>query len=305
MRRKDYRSISLLILFLFLFVEPAYSQSQPEIKVLIVTAHPDDETTFAATVFKITHDLKGKVDIVLITNGEGGYKYSTLAESLYGVELTDEKVGREHLPTIRKQEMMNGGKIIGIRNYYFLEQKDNQYTQDPREVLQGIWDLDFVKRRLNQIISQGEYDYIFTLLPTADTHGHHKAATILALETVKNLQAPKKPIVLGSRLSAKEETVKFSFTELEGYPITKINKNTPLFTFDRTQRFGFKDNLNYKIIANWLIAEHKSQGATQMAMNLGDLEQFWFFDINNESGIEPTTNLFKKLSIVTFKKREY
>ena len=42
-----------------------------------------------------------------------------------------------------------------------------------------------------------------------------------------------------------------------------------------------------------------------MGMNLGDLEQFWFFDINSESGIEPTSNLFKKLSVVTFKKKEY
>ena len=79
MRRKEYfsiaRSLALLILILFPLIEPAYSQSQSEIKVLIITAHPDDETTFAATVFKITHDLKGKVDIVIITNGEGGYKY--------------------------------------------------------------------------------------------------------------------------------------------------------------------------------------------------------------------------------------
>src|ERR1044071_6967267 len=123
------KSIALMILLLS-FGERAYSQSQPEIKVLIVTAHPDDESTFAVTIYKITHDLKGKVDIAIITNGEAGYKYSTLAESIYGVELTDEKVGREFLPTIRKKEMMNAGKILGIRNYYFFDQKDNRYTQD-------------------------------------------------------------------------------------------------------------------------------------------------------------------------------
>jgi N-acetylglucosamine malate deacetylase 2 len=301
----NIRLAALLILLSFSFVETAYPQSQPDIKALIVTAHPDDETTFAATVYKITHDLKGKVDIVLITNGEGGYKYSTLAENFYGLELTDEKVGREYLPSIRKQEMMNGGKIIGIRNYYFLEQKDLKYTQDVQEVFQGLWDIDLVKKRLNEIVSQGGYDLIFTLLPTSDTHGHHKAATILAIETVKNLQTQKKPVVLGSRLSRKDATEKFSFAELDGFPVTKINKNAPIFTFDRTQKFGYKDNLNYKIIANWLIAEHKSQGTTQMAMSLGDLEQFWFFEINNESNIEPTANLFKKLSIITFKSKEY
>ena len=65
-------------------------------KVLIVIAHPDDETGFAATVYKITHEMKGTVDLLLVTNGEGGYKYSTLAEPIYGLELTDEKIGREN-----------------------------------------------------------------------------------------------------------------------------------------------------------------------------------------------------------------
>ncbi|WP_020603349.1 hypothetical protein [Spirosoma spitsbergense] len=37
-------------------------------KVLIVTAHPDDETMFPVTVFKITHELNGSADIALMTN---------------------------------------------------------------------------------------------------------------------------------------------------------------------------------------------------------------------------------------------
>ena len=32
-------------------------------RVLVVTAHPDDETMFPATLFKITHELKGTVDL--------------------------------------------------------------------------------------------------------------------------------------------------------------------------------------------------------------------------------------------------
>jgi N-acetylglucosamine malate deacetylase 2 len=49
-------------------------------RVLIVVAHPDDESCFAATVYQITHNLGGTVDQLLITNGEGGYRYSLLAE---------------------------------------------------------------------------------------------------------------------------------------------------------------------------------------------------------------------------------
>ena len=43
-------------------------------KVLVITAHPDDETAMAATIYKITHELNGLVDQCVITNGEGGYK---------------------------------------------------------------------------------------------------------------------------------------------------------------------------------------------------------------------------------------
>lgn len=298
------KKLLFLLFFLTQFSYCVLAQDNP-IKALIVTAHPDDESTFAVTIYKITHDLKGKVDIAIVTNGEGGYKYSTLAEEFYGVELTDEKIGREYLPTIRKKEMMNGGKIIGLRNYYFLEQKDHKYTQDVKEVFDGIWDIDLVKKRLSEIMINGEYDYVFTLLPTIDTHGHHKGATLLALEVIKNLPTKNKPVILGASVSNKDEQPNKGYEGLEGYPLTKVNKDTPVFFFDRTQKFGYKDNLNYKIIANWLLAEHKSQGSTQMAMGQGDIERFWFFDINNPARLETTTELFNKLKIVPFKKREY
>ena len=106
----------LLVIFSIVFITFALSpaanaQTDSGPRAWIVTAHPDDEVNFAVTVYKITHDLHGVVDLALVTNGEGGYKYSTLAESVYGLELTDEKVGRQYLPTIRKQELMAGGKI--------------------------------------------------------------------------------------------------------------------------------------------------------------------------------------------------
>ena len=91
-----------LLYFLSALLILQFANAQPP-RVLIVNAHPDDEITCSATVYKITHELKGIVDLALITNGEGGYKYSTLAESYYNLELTNEKVGRENLPRIRKQ----------------------------------------------------------------------------------------------------------------------------------------------------------------------------------------------------------
>jgi LmbE family N-acetylglucosaminyl deacetylase len=276
-------------------------------KILIVVAHPDDDISFAGTVYKTTHHLKGAVDIFMITNGEGGYKYSTLAESYYGIELTEEAIGRKHLPAIRKKELEAAGKIMGLRNYYYMDQKDHRYTLDPKEVLNGHWDINHIKQKLKALLINRHYDYIFTLMPTEGTHGHHKMATILALETVKELLDENKsaPLIFSSRSINKGEPVATTFTELKGYPITKLNNTSPAFTFDRTQKFSYKNRLDYKIIANWAIAEHKSQGTMQLLMNRGDIEVYWSYAINPKLNKRKLNEFENKLKEPQFESKTY
>lgn len=304
-RRIFVRYVFILFLTIFSF-NNVYSQNTPP-KVLVVVAHPDDDATFAGTNYKITHDLKGIVDIALITNGEGGYKYSTLAEDIYGLELTDEAIGRKYLPEIRKKELEAGGKIIGIRNYYYLNQKDHRYitTENIKEILDSnIWDLDYIKSELKNIIEREKYDYVFILPPTPTTHAHHSAAAILALETISLLDRDTRPIILAGSSARANDTVRFIYKGLESYPVTNVS-DTSAFIFDRTQKFGYNDMLDYKIIVNWLIAEHKSQGTMQLGMNRGDYEKYWYFDMNREEGKEKTRSLFEKLKENHFKKKVY
>src|SRR6266513_5463315 len=87
------RCMAVFLLGAGVALAQAPTQTAPP-RVLIVVAHPDDESCFAATVYEIAHNLGGTVDQLVITNGEGGYRYSLLAESYYGVKLTDEAVGR-------------------------------------------------------------------------------------------------------------------------------------------------------------------------------------------------------------------
>lgn len=290
----------LLTLFLLAIATPLLAQTDSSLRVLIVTAHPDDDATFAATVYKITHDLHGRVDLALITNGEGGYKYSTLAESYYGLPLTNEKVGREYLPTIRKKELMAGGAIVGIRNYYFLEQRDNLYTLDVDSVFAHVWDVAGTRERLRDIMQRGGYHYVFCLLPVPETHGHHKGATILALEAAQELPIERRPVVLAADTKRKGDTAAMTFRGLPNHPLTKLSATAPSFTFDRTTKFGFKNVLDYHIIVNWLIAEHKSQGTMQLLMNAGDIETFWYFDANDSSRIAMTRALFERLAAPMF-----
>ena len=284
---------------------PAFAQQAKPPRVLIVDAHPDDEGAYAATIYKITHDLHGTVDLVVITDGQGGYKYSTLAEPYYHLKLTDEKIGRKYLPAIRHKEQEAAGKVLGLHHIFFFDQRDNRYTLNPHEVLDSNWNIPYVKSHLKQILESGHYDYIFALLPTDSTHGHHKAATILALTAVKDLPANvPHPIVLGGTDLRKGDSPK-PFTGLTEFPITHISDGVPTYSFDRTQSFGFHHALNYKIIVNWDIAEHKSQGTEQLGMNQGDLEEFYYFDMNPLEGRERAKQLFDRLAVNDYPELRY
>lgn len=282
-----------------LFISISFSAFAQAPRVLIVNAHPDDEASVAATAYKITKEMGGMVELVVVTNGEAGYKYSLLAEEIYGQKLTTEAIGRKYLPNIRKKELKAGCHWVGIEKIYHFNQLDTHYTLDPDTVLTSVWSVEKVKKQLTHLILKNQYDYIFCLLPTLETHGHHKAASILALETVKNLPAnAKKPIVLGISGGIKNDTTPPKvFTGLPQYPITAIKDGKYSFQLDRTVGFGYKDKLNYKILANWLIAEHKSQGTMQTYINMGDYENFWYFDINAPEKKAETAAFFEKLKV--------
>ncbi len=241
------------------------------VRALIVVAHPDDETCLAATVYEITHNLGGTVDQLVITNGEGGYRYSLLADSFYGVALTDEAIGRAALPEIRKRELLEAGHILGIANHFFLDQRDLRYTQDIDEVLGEHWQKGVVLGEVERRIAAGNYDFVFTLFPSPETHGGHKAATITALNAVQQ-SAGRKPVVLGCQTGSGDEAQpSWQGFQSAQHPFRVLPQ---VFVTDRTVKFGFRNALDYQIIVNWVIAAHKSQGALQMDVNRADREEF-------------------------------
>lgn len=293
---------NLLILALLFGAAPAVAQQvESGPNVLIVVAHPDDDAMFAATVYKVTHSLKGNVDLALVTDGSGGYRYAHLAEPIYGLDLTDETVARQHLPAIRKRELMAGGEIVGIRNYFFLDQYDHQFTENADTVLKYVWDADAVRSSLRRIMSRSPYDFVFVHLPIPNFHGHHKAASILALEAAQMVDAADRPIVLGSFVGGAGDAAEFEFEELEGFPITKVRPGVKAFVFDRTEPLSEDGRLDYQIVVNWVIAEHKSQGTMQLLMNRGDVERFWLFDVNGPDALAEVVEFFERLHVPAVK----
>jgi hypothetical protein len=196
---------------------------------------------------------------------------------------------------------MAGGEIIGLRNYFFLDQLDHQFTTNVDTVLQHVWDTDYVEARLTRILERYPYDYVLVHLPIDEGfHGHHKAASILALRAVQNLPLEERPVVLGSMVGSADdaEALATSYPGLPGHPITQVEPTTPIASFDRTQPLSADGRLDYRILVNWLIAEHKTQGTMQLFMMRPDanLERFWYFALNDPAKLDATKALFARLS---------
>jgi len=293
----------ILIFSLLIFTHCASAQrvlSPPSI--LVVTAHPDDELMFSATLYRITHALEGTVDISVMTDGAGGYRFSTLSESIYRRELTDPDVAKEYLPAIRKRELMASGALAGVRNYFFHEQPDLGVTENQDSILGFVWDREFVGERLDYILAKGDYDFVFTHLPIKPFHAHHKSATILAIEAVHRMPPVERPVILGSFTDRYYKETVDSYSQLEGHPLTKVFEVGP-FIFDRATSFGFDDRLNYSIIYNWMVGEYKSQGFQQMLMDdpaKPAVEQFWVFEMNGRDAIVRAEALLKQVRSAPF-----
>ena len=299
-----------LIAMMFLMMGPrSFAQSSTDLapRVLLVVAHPDDEYFFSGTVYRITHDLGGVVDQVVLTDGRGGFRYSLLSQPLYHENLTDEAVAAEKLPEIRKQELAESGKILGIHEHFFLNHLDKK-TLDLDETY-ALWGgKEKVKAELRDILMRGNYDFVFTLLPTETNHGHHKAAGVLSLEVIHDMPVERRPVVLAAVARTEGETpeaVKQDDPEdARAYDCFRQNDLTEVvadkkLTFDRAQKFGFKDNLNYQMVVNWMIAAHKTQGAFQSYYNKHRYEDFRVFTLNSAAAIQKAEHLFQSLSTST------
>ena len=278
--------------------------------VLVIIAHPDDETLFAGFIHALTHKLNTKVDLVCITNGEGGFRHSGPSESLYGnLKLSNESIGREHLPRIRKQELLASGKILGIRKYFFYDQFDLKYDQNVDIVLSEQWNKEWVIQLLEQTMKTGNgvdgYDLMLIMLPNVQSHGHHTASGLLALETIKRLQENKLttikiPTVIGGSEFVLNETPNYTLNQL-----AEISIIIPYeFLFNRTWKITNSTNVSdYQMIVLWLCGEHKSQGgliASALTTLARENEQYYYFSINNllnsRARLQLIQNLFKQLA---------
>ena len=83
---------------------------------------------------------------------------------------------------------------------------------------------------------------------------------------------------------------------MPGQPLTRTRSERPAFVFNRNAHFGYRDALNYQIVVNWFIAEHKSQGLFQTDYGKHQLEQFWLFEASGRDADSRASELAARLT---------
>ena len=183
--------------------------------------------------------------------------------------------------------------MLGIRHHYFLDQRDSGFATDASSAPTSNWDHATVLSFLTGLLHREHYDAVFTLLPTPETHGHHRAATLLALEAAATLPEDRRPAAR-SRLHRQHA--------LELFPrharpaLSRTHGERPAFVFDRDASFGYRNALNYQIVVTWFIAEHKSQGLFQTDSGKHQLEQFWLFEASGRDAERRARELAARLT---------
>lgn len=252
------------------------SSSAAPFRALVVVAHPDDEYYCAGTVYRLTRELGAVVDQLTVTNGESGFRFSHLAEQFYGISLTNPEAARTCLPEIRRREALAASRILGIRTHRFLNQLDDR-CEDDDLLLGQVWNRSEIASALRSLLSRERYGVVFTILPTAATHPHHRLVTQIVVDVVQEMDPPVAPLVLGAEATESVHPLEYSVRPREGAACVQ-HRVAPDIVFDRRQSVGATHHARYDVIVNWVIAEHKSQGLFQHEVGRHRYECFWLLN---------------------------
>jgi len=138
--------------------------------VLYVAAHPDDENTLL--IAYLARGRNYRTAYLSVTRGDGG-------QNVLGPELGEE------LGVARTQELLAARRLDGGRQF-FTRAVDFGFSKDYRETL-SIWNRQEVLSDVMRVIREFRPDVVvvrFSPQP-GNTHGHHTASAVLALEAFK------------------------------------------------------------------------------------------------------------------------
>jgi len=177
--------------------------------VLYVAAHPDDENT--RLLAWLANDKLVRAGYLSLTRGEGG-------QNLIGAEQAP------LLGLIRTEELL-AARGIDRAEQWFSRARDFGYSKTPEETLR-IWDREAIASDVVTVMKKFRPDVVITRFPPegGETHGHHTASAILAVEAWHKLDAASRPkrvvwnrFNFGGPPPAGEELTQLSKLDVGGY----------------------------------------------------------------------------------------
>ncbi|SEG37961.1 N-acetylglucosaminyl deacetylase, LmbE family [Saccharopolyspora kobensis] len=150
----------------------------PDLDVLFVGAHPDDEASLLSTFGRWRQDHQIRTGVVTITRGEGG----------------GNAVGPEEGPALgllREGEERRAVGGPGITDVYNLDEPDLYYTVSA-PLTEQAWNHDEVLGKLVRVVRQTRPEVVITMdpAPTPGNHGNHQYAARLAIEAHRRAADP-------------------------------------------------------------------------------------------------------------------
>lgn len=182
-----------------------------------VFAHPDDETSMAATLACYALGKTSVVANIYCTRGEGG-------GNMVGTQ------GGAALGALREAELRDCLNTLGVRYCYFLDQLDWAYTESVAATLEK-WGKEQTLERLVRLVRTLRPEIIVTMnpAPTPGQHGHHQAAGVLATEAFTASADPKRfPLQLTKEGLATWQPRRLFFGGSSGEVIATISVNESL-----------------------------------------------------------------------------
>jgi LmbE family N-acetylglucosaminyl deacetylase len=138
--------------------------------ILLVVAHPDDDTLVSSYLARAIFDQHKRVAVVYCTRGDSG----------------SNSEGREHaraLGLVREIEGRRAMNFLGIDNVWFLDGRDT--SSQNALISLGAWPSAAVLENLVRIFRLTRPDVVFAWLPSSvagENHGDHQASGVLATQ---------------------------------------------------------------------------------------------------------------------------
>ena len=236
--------------------------------ILLVVAHPDDETAVFSYLAKAVLDEKKRVAVVYTTRGDGG-----------GNEIGSER--SSSLGMIREIEARRGLAAFGIQNVWFMDGRD-VLSQNPLSSLANGQHA----RLLEQLVRTFRLtrpEVVLTWLPAlAGDHGGHQASGILATEA---FDASGDPTVFPAQVTARTRDFAPMFEGLRPWQAKKLYFFTDSLWLDlkgkaveySNQEISPSQKVTYEYLAGTEASYHLTQEDNKPfadAMAKGELDKY-------------------------------